>query len=166
MDEAVEDRKPSAEDEQRDFDTYKMVVDLWSRENPIKTAKLQVLLAVNALLVSALNFSGGLRPENWHIYIAATVFNLVWTFSIGRTCLFQDVWQIKAGEFLKRYPNDRRFSLLETAAEQKQVRPLMRRFGFVPSKYYLLFTPFGFTVIWLLTLVLTSGSRLASFLAG
>jgi len=166
MDEAVEDRKPSAEDEQRDFDTYKMVVDLWSRENPIKTAKLQVLLAVNALLVSALNFSGGLRPENWHIYIAATVFNLVWTFSIGRTCLFQDVWQIKAGEFLKRYPNDRRFSLLETAAEQKQVRPLMRRFGFVPSKYYLLFTPFGLTVIWLLTLVLTSGSRLASFLAG
>lgn len=150
--------------EQRDFETYKMVVDLWSRENPIKTAKLQVLLAVNALLVSALSFSGGLKPENWHIYFAGTVFNLVWTFSIGRTCLFQDVWQIKAGEFHRRYPDDRRFSLLETAEEQKRVRPLMRRFGFVPSKYYLLFTPFGFTLIWLAILLLTSGSYLARFL--
>jgi len=165
MGELVEDHKPFQQ-EQRDFDTYKMVVDLWSRENPIKTAKLQVLLAVNALLVSALNFSGGLRPENWHIYIAGTIFNLVWTFSIGRTCLFQDVWQIKAGEFRKRYPNDPRFSLLETAEEQKRVRPLIRRFGFVPSKYYLLFTPFGFTVIWLLILVLVSGVHLAKFLAG
>jgi len=160
MGEPVEDHKPSQQ-EQRDFDTYKMVVDLWSRENPIKTTKLQVLLAVNALLVSALNFSGGLKPENWHIYLAGSIFSLVWTFSIGRTCLFQDVWQIKAAEFRKRYPNDPRFSLLETAEEQKQVRPLIRRFGFVPSKYYLLFTPFGFTVIWLLILVLVSGANLA-----
>jgi hypothetical protein len=166
MGEPSEDQKTSPQKEQRDFDTYKMVVDLWSRENPIKTAKLQVLLAVNAFLISALNFSGGLRPENWHIYIAGTIFNLVWTLSIGRTCLFQDVWQIKAGEFRKRYPNDPRFSLLETAEERKRVRPLMRRFGFVPSKYYLLFTPFGFTLIWLLVFLVLGSGRILGFLAG
>lgn len=162
----ADDQKPEDQNVQRDFDHYKMVVDLWARENPIKTAKLQVLLAVNAILVSALNFSGGLQPKNWHIYIAATIFNLVWTFSIGRTCLFQDIWQIKAGALRKRYPADGRFSLLETAEEQKNVRPMMRRFGGVPSRYYLLYTPFGFTLIWLLILVTVSGGYLRSFLPG
>lgn len=166
MDEPRHEEKPSDQQTQRDFDMYKMVVDLWSRENPIKTTKLQVLLAVNALLVSALNLSGGLKPENWPIYFAGSIFSLVWTFSIGRTCLFQDVWQIKAGEIRKRYSNDPRFSLLETAKEESQARPMMRRFGGVPSRYYLLFTPFGFTILWLIILIGISGPYLGGFIAG
>ncbi|HEY2988785.1 MAG TPA: hypothetical protein VGL11_13725, partial [Candidatus Binatia bacterium] len=160
MAEQPENQKKENPNAQRDYEHYKMVVDLWARENPIKTAKLQVLLAVNAILVSALNFSRGLQPENWHIYVAGTIFNLVWTFSIGRTCLFQDVWQVKAGELRKQNPNDPRFSVLETSAEQRKVRPVMRRFGGIPSRYYLLYTPFAFTLIWLLILVTVSGSYL------
>jgi hypothetical protein len=164
MGESPDRQKGESKAEQQDFDTYKMLVDLWSKENPIKTAKLQVLLAVNAILVSALNFSGGLKPQNWHIYIAGGIFNLVWTFSIGRTCLFQDVWQMKAEKYRERFPNDPRFSLLETSAEQKAARPTMRRFGCVPSRFYLLYTPFAFTLIWLLILATISGGYLRQFL--
>jgi hypothetical protein len=41
----------------------------------------------------------------------------------------------------------------------------MRRFGGIPSRYYLLYTPFAFTLIWLLILVTVSGSYLLSFLS-
>ena len=64
-----------------DYQTYKSLLDLWARENPIKTTKLQTLLAVNALLVSAVNISGG----QWYVYLAGAIFSFIWMFSIGRT---------------------------------------------------------------------------------
>ena len=44
---------------EQDYLNYKVLLDLWSKENPIKTTKLQMLLAVNGLLASAVNISGG-----------------------------------------------------------------------------------------------------------
>ncbi|MBI4255483.1 MAG: hypothetical protein HY616_10450, partial [Candidatus Rokubacteria bacterium] len=55
---------------ERDYQAYQSLLDLWARENPIKTTKLQMLLAVNALLVSALNVSGGIAPGKWSLYLA------------------------------------------------------------------------------------------------
>ena len=55
------------DDEQKDFEAYKRYVDLWASENPIKTNKLQVLLVVNGLLVSALQVNGGVAVVNWPI---------------------------------------------------------------------------------------------------
>jgi hypothetical protein len=72
--------------------------------------------------------------------------------SIGRTALFQDVWQIKLGDLRHRYPDDPRFSILESADAQRRARPMIRTFGAVSSRWYLLLSPLAFAVAWLLTL--------------
>lgn len=147
--------KEDFEQSEQDFETYKMLLELWSRENPIKTTKLQVLLAVNGLLVSAVSLSGGFTADKWFVYMAGAIFSLIWTFSIGRTSLFQNIWQIKLKELRDRYPNDPRFSILETNAARKRARLLFRIFGGISSKWYLLFSPFGFAITWLAILILT-----------
>jgi hypothetical protein len=96
-------------DTDKAFEQYKTLLDLWSKENPIKTTKLQVLLAVNALLASVV----GLREQPvvskdlWFLYVAGMVVSLVWTFSIGRTALFQEVWQMKLSRLAQQFPNFR-----------------------------------------------------------
>jgi hypothetical protein len=135
-----------------DLDIYKTLLDLWSKENSIKTTKLQTLLTVNALLVAALTISGGVTRDKWFVYLTGAVFSLIWTFSIGRTCLFQDIWQVKLKEMQQRHPNEPRFAILETAQAKKQTRGVTRLFGAVPSKWYLLFSPFGLAIGWLFIL--------------
>jgi hypothetical protein len=80
------------EAEERDLEAYKMLVGLWSAENPIKTTKLQLLLTVNGIFVSALKISGAslISRNSWYVYVAGALFSLIWTFSIGRTVLFQE----------------------------------------------------------------------------
>jgi hypothetical protein len=132
---------------EQDYLNYKVLLDLWSKENPIKTTKLQMLLAVN--------ISGGVSGSKWYVYLAAAVFCLIWMFSIGRTVLFQDIWQHKLQELQMRYPNDSRFSILQTKPYRERVSPLSRAFGAVPSKWYLLFSPFIFALVWLTVLVIS-----------
>ena len=43
----------NAADEKLAIDEYKLILDLWKSESPIKTNKLQVLLATNSILVTA-----------------------------------------------------------------------------------------------------------------
>jgi hypothetical protein len=138
-----------------EYQTYQSLLDLWSKENPIKTTKLQVLLAVNALLVSAVNISGGITAGKWYVYLGGAVFSLIWMFSIGRTALFQDVWQVKIADLRRRHADDPRFSILETKDAQKRVRTMLRMFGGIPSKWYLLFSPLAFALTWIAILVLS-----------
>lgn len=146
----------SAGQAERDFEAYKILLDLWAHENPIKTTKLQVLLVVNGLLVSAINISGGgFTKDKWFVYLAGAIFNLIWTFSIGRTALFQEAWQIKLRELRDRYRDDPRFSILETKEVRARAPRLLRTFGAVSSKWYLLFSPFIFAIIWLIIFVVT-----------
>lgn len=140
---------------EQDFETYKLLLNLWQSENPIKTTKLQVLLAVNALLVSAVSLSGGFDGDLWYLYAAGMIFSLIWTFSIGRTSLFQDVWQARLRELQKRHPGDPRFSILDNERYRRQTRWMMRAFGAIPSRWYLLFSPFVFAIAWLVILVAT-----------
>ena len=140
---------------EKDFELYRILLDLWSKENTIKTTKLQVLLVVNGLLVSAINISGkGFHQDEWFVYLAGAVFNLIWTFSIGRTSLFQEAWQLRLGELRHRYPNDPRFSILETAAYRQKAAGVLRAFGCISSRWYLLLSPFIFAMTWLVIFVL------------
>ncbi len=137
-----------------DYQTYKSLLDLWSKENPIKTTKLQVLLAVNALLVAAVSASGGgFTAGKWYVYAAGAAFSLIWTFSIGRTSRFQATWQVKLQELHEKYPGDSRFSVLETAAADARVSPMLRLFGAIPSRWYLLFSPLILALTWATVLV-------------
>jgi hypothetical protein len=138
---------------EQDYQNYRVLLELWSKENPIKTTKLQMLLAVNGLLASAVNISGGVSGSKWYIYLASAVFCLIWMFSIGRTVLFQDIWQRKLQELQTRYPSDSRFSILQTKPYQELVSPVARVFGAVPSKWYLLFSPLVFAIVWITVLI-------------
>lgn len=140
---------------ERDYETYRMLLELWRSENPIKTNKLQILLLTNALLVSAVAIAGGFRSELWYLYAAGAVFSAIWLFSIGRTSLFQDVWQVRLQELQARYPDDPRFSILATDKAKRQARRLTRTFGAVPSRWYLLYAPLAFALAWLAILALT-----------
>ena len=143
-----------SEDVQRDLDAYGRLVDLWAQENPIKTNKLQVLLAVNGLLVIGLQINGGFVQHNWAIYVAGAVFSAIWTFSIGRTVLFQKVWQRKIHAIMVKHRGDQRFAVLDTEADEQAIRGVARVFGSVSSKYYLLWSPAVFTIVWLAALLL------------
>jgi hypothetical protein len=152
-----QDKDPASTETQidRDYETYKLLLHLWQSENPIKTIKLQFLLAVNALLVSAVAVSGGFDRDLWYVYVAGTIISLIWTFSIGRTSLFQDVWQARLLELRRRYPDDPRFSLLDSGRYRQQARPLSRILGGIPSRWYLLLSPLMFAVAWLVVFVAT-----------
>lgn len=136
-----------------DYIAYKAYVDLWSAENPIKTNKLQVLLVVNGLLVSALQLGGGFSVANWPLFLAGSVLSGIWILSIGRTSLFQKAWQTKALELAKKYPTDPRFQLLDTAAAEATAPGWLRFLGAVSSKYYLLGAPVFFSVTWAVGLI-------------
>jgi len=132
-----------------DYDIYKQLVELWAKENPIKTNKLQVLLVVNSLLLAAVNITGGFKPQNWPIYLGGAIFSLVWVLSIGRTSLFQEIWQTKINELARKYSDDERFQIFKHTIELRKSPLLLRIVGGVPSKYYLIGAPFVFCIIWL-----------------
>ena len=142
-------------DADRAFEQYKILIDLWARENPIKTTKLQVLLAVNALLVSVVALKPGplVTRHMWLVYVVGMGVSLVWTFSIGRTALFQEIWQVKLNALARAFPNDPRFSILTNKVERTETSRLFRVFGAIPSHWYLLFTPPAFAAVWAVVLL-------------
>jgi hypothetical protein len=136
-------------DLEKDYEVYRQLVDLWSRENPIKTSKLQMVLVVNGLLLTAVSINGGFAAKNWPIYLGGTILCLVWVLSIGRTLLFQKIWQIKISDLAAKYPDDSRFQVQQYKEYMKRVPRLLQVSGGVPSKYYLIGTPFLFGICWL-----------------
>ena len=142
-----------SEETKSDYEAFAMLLDLWKSENPIKTTKLQVLLAVNGILLSVAQLNGGLVSENLPIFLAGFVLCLVWTLSIGRTCLFQKAWKIKMINIAKGHDGDPRFHILETDDAKRAAPFWLRAFGGVSSKYYLLASPFVFAIGWLVVTI-------------
>lgn len=135
---------------EKHFEIYKQLINLWAQENPIKTNKLQVLLIVNGLLLTAVNVSGGFIAKNWPIYFGGAVLCLVWVLSIGRTSLFQKIWQVKIFQLAEKYPDDDRFQIHNYREDIKKTPKFLRVMGGVSSKYYLVGAPFVFGLGWLL----------------
>ncbi len=110
---------------------------------------------MNGLLVSALQVAGGFKLANWPLILSGVVFSSIWVLSIGRTSLFQKVWQEKARAIASKaeYKDDPRFQLLSTAEEEKLAPGWLRFLGSVSSKYYLLGAPLLFSAAWLICLV-------------
>ena len=139
----------NATDPEKDYEIYRQLVDLWARENPIKTSKLQMVLVVNGLLLTAVSINGGFVAQNWPIYLGGTLLCLVWVLSIGRTLLFQKIWQVKISDLAGKYPDDSKFQIHQYKEHMKRVPRLLQIVGGVPSKYYTIGTPFVFGVGWL-----------------
>jgi hypothetical protein len=134
---------------EQDYTSYRLLLDLWARENPIKTAKLLVLLATQALLISAVSVAGGFIRQNWPLCLTGAAFSLVWALSLGRTSLFQEGWRRKIREIAARHPEDARFRVLETGGERGKAPFILRVMGSVPSVYYLLGAPIILLICWL-----------------
>jgi len=132
-----------------DAEAFSMLLDLWKGENPIKTTKLQMLLAVNGILISVVQLNGGFVSTNLPLFITGFALCLVWTLSIGRTCLFQRAWKIKMLKLAAQHTGDHRFQILDTDAAKREAPLWLRVFGGVSSKYYLLASPFVFAIGWL-----------------
>ncbi len=139
----------SGNESDKDYEVYKQLIDLWAKENPIKTNKLQVLLVVNGLLLTAINVSGGFQEKNWPIYLGGAIFSLIWVLSIGRTSLIQKIWQVKINKIANQHSNESRFQIHEYKDDIKNAPMFLRVVGGVSSKYYLVGAPFLFCVIWL-----------------
>jgi hypothetical protein len=136
-----------------EYASYRFLVGLWAGENPVKTLKLQALLAVNAILVSALCISGGFARENWPLAAAGAVLSLAWIFSLGRTILFQEVWEEKIREIAARHPGDARFHIHDPSAYLEEVPSFIRAAGWIPSKYYLVGAPVLSCLAWCVALL-------------
>ncbi len=137
---------------QRDYEAYRLLVELWVKENPVKTNKFQVLLLVNALFLIASHVTGGLGRDDWPICLGGVVFSLVWLLSIGRTVMFQKIWGYQIKKLAGIYLRDVRFQVLNKR-RYRDIPSTLRLFGGVPSSYYLIGAPCVFSLIWLGLLV-------------
>ncbi len=139
--------------QERDLQIYRQLLSLWQAENPIKTIKLQFLLASNALLLGFMQLSGGLVAANRPLMLGGFVLCLLWTLSLGRTALFQKAWKIRLDEISRRYPDNELFQLLDQRQALACTPIWLRVLGGVPAKYYLLGAPVGMALGWLLAAI-------------
>ena len=140
---------PDTDRPEEDYASYRLLVDLWARENPVKTAKLLALLVTNALLIAGLTAAGGLTRGTWWACAAGAGFSLVFLLSLGRTVLFQEAWRLKIQALSAQHPEEAGFQVLETAGERQRAPPFLRVAGGVPSAYYLIGVPVILTMTWI-----------------
>lgn len=153
---------------EQDLHTYSVLLRLWQAENPIKTIKLQFLLATNAILLGFFQLGGGTvsnhfptgmisnATDNLFLALGGFALNLIWTLSIGRTSLFQKAWKNKLDDIARRYPDDSRFQILELHDAEARAPVWLRMLGKVSSKYYLLGAPIGLGTAWLYVALLAN----------
>jgi hypothetical protein len=148
-----------ADDERttRDLDAYKSLLALWVQENPIKTTKLQVLLAVNAALISVVQFrpAGDVRL----VLASGALLSGIWLLSIGRTVLYQQLWARKLDALEAAHPGDPRFAITNVDAVEAKAAGWLRTLGGVSSKYYLLGAPLVFVAGWIALFAVETWSR-------
>lgn len=141
------------EHHEQDLENYRMLLTLWQSENPIKTIKLQFLLASNAGLLGF--FALATDNTTW-LAAGGCVLNVIWVLSIGRTSLFQKAWKNKLDEIAARHADDARFQILDIRAAEARAAGWLRFLGGVSSKYYLLGAPVGFAIAWCIVALLGS----------
>ena len=124
-------------EEQLAIEKYKLLFELWMSENPVKTSKLQMLIATNSILVSAFFLTG----QTVWIALVGFFFSLVWTLSIGRTLSFQQHWRSQLEDVRTKYSDSTMFQV-----HSLKIRPAV--WGRMPSKYYTLGTPIVTAIAW------------------
>jgi hypothetical protein len=137
---------------ERDYQRYHQLLELWSRENTIKTQKLQYFLLTNALLVIGFALTPNNSQESLHnavIPATGAALALIWTLSLGRTILFQKRWAALMRDLSEQHQDDNRFQILTTKPPISDLSFIIRLTGGVSSKYYLIGAPLVALVFWL-----------------
>lgn len=117
---------------------YKLLFQLWTCENPVKTGKLQTLMLVNSILVPAFV----LTKESFSIAVVGFLFSTIWIFSLGRTLNFQNHWLYQMEELRRQHPNN---PILGIHSRDKK----FNIWGKIPSRYFLLGSAVGSAIAWL-----------------
>lgn len=125
-------------DEQISVEKYKLLFQLWSSENPVKTGKLQTLMLVNSILLPAFLLTGG---SIWIAFVGF-LFSAVWILSLGRTMNFQSHWLSQMEELRKQHMEN---PLFHIHSKEKK----FTIWGRVPSKYFLMGSCTASTIAWL-----------------
>jgi len=126
------------DEEELAVEKYRLFLNLWKSENPIKTIKFQMLMVTNALLVVGF-FS---TERSFWIPLVGFAFSFIWTLSIGRTVGYQHHWHSQLEDIRRTHPRNAIFQI-----HSARVSPPV--WGRVSSKYYLLGTPALATISWL-----------------
>ena len=134
---------------EQDLQTYTTLLTLWQSENPIKTIKLQFLLATNAVLIGFYTLS----DQQILLTTSGVILNFIWTLSIGRTSLFQKAWKNKLDEITQRHSDDARFQILDIANAEASAPSWLKILGGVSSKYYLIGAPLGLMLAWVVLFI-------------
>lgn len=122
---------------------YKLLVQLWSSENQVKTAKLQMFALVTSIFVSVFVLVLEARA---FVSAVGIVFSSVWLFSIGRTLHYQAYWRNQIDKIHKQFSDDFMFEIFD----QKSLAAVKDGItGRISSKLILLGTPFVAAICWL-----------------
>jgi hypothetical protein len=142
---ASEKEQPAlSREEQIAIEKYKLLFELWMSENPIKTTKLQTLMATNSILASVFFLVG--QPFCFWIAWVCLFFSKVWVLSNGRAVSFQHHWRSQMEDLRKEHSQN---AVLQI--HSVEIKPPI--WGRVPSKYYLLGTPIATAITWLAVIV-------------
>lgn len=129
-------------EEQLAIEKYKLLFELWMSENPIKTNKLQMLMATNSVLASAFF----LADRTAWIALVGFLFSTVWVLSIGRTTSYQRHWAQQLEEIRTMYVENPMFDI-----HSAEIDPPV--WGSVSSRYYLVGTPIAAAIAWLVVML-------------
>ena len=130
------------------YQRYCHLLELWSRENGIKTQKLQYFLLTTALLIIGYALTPDKSEGRTLICPAGVALSLIWTLSLGRTMRFQKKWQALLADVSAEYSADSRFQVLNADPAESNLPTLVRITGAVSSKYYLIGAPLAGVVFW------------------
>ena len=131
---------------EQDLQAYNTLLTLWQSENPIKTIKLQFLLATNAVLIGFFTLAD---QNTLLLSVAGAMLNFIWILSIGRTSLFQKAWKNKLDVMAQRHADDARFQILDIKNAEAKAPAWLKLLGGVSSKYYLMGAPVGLMLAWI-----------------
>src|ERR1700752_3823514 len=110
---------------ERDYEAYRQLLELWKHENPIKTVKLQFLLAVNAGLGAVTQ----LADARWPLFALGGFLCAVWLLSIGRPVLSQQHWKHRLNALARKPVSDSRFQVLDVSEVENAPSAWLRVFG-------------------------------------
>lgn len=138
----MSDEKPRQAEEK-----YKLLVSLWSAENQVKTAKLQMFGLVTSILASV----SVSVPQAWtYVCLVGAAFSAVWLFSIGRTLYYQAYWRDQIDRIHEQFSDNPMLDIFD-ANRLKQFKPegIGGIAGRISSRGILLGAPFVGVIGWL-----------------
>jgi len=84
---------------------YKLLLDLWARENSVKTSQIAALGVITSILLAAFSYFPSSEILGKIIPVIGIFVAILWFFSIGNTVSHQKEWAKQIYEIENNYPD-------------------------------------------------------------